>query len=71
MATNFVEAIPTEQVIPCSSAMVSRSSWAMRAGGPSRRSAPDTSRKASSSDIGSTRSVTDRKVAMTASEICA
>ena len=68
-ATNFVGATPTEQVTPCSSAMVSRSAAAMSAGEPSRRWAGATSRKASSRESGSTYSVTEPKVAMTEAEI--
>ena len=70
-ATNLVGATPTEQVMPCSSWMVSRMSWPIRAGLPSRRTDPDTSRKASSSDNGSTTGVMVSKVAITAAEICA
>jgi hypothetical protein len=69
LATNLVGATPTEQVTPCSSAMVSRICWPMVAGEPRRRTALATSRKASSSDRGSTKGVIDSKVAMTAAEI--
>ena len=69
MATNFVGATPTEQVMPCSSWMVSRISWPILAGLPSRRTAPDTSRKASSRDNGSTTGVIVSKVAITAAEM--
>ncbi len=66
---NLVEAIPTEQVMPCSSAMVSRIRWAMEVGVPSRRRDPATSRKASSMDSGSTTGVMLANSAMTAREI--
>jgi len=56
-------------VIPCSSATVSRISWPMVAGEPTRRRAPETSRNASSRDSGSTAGVIEAKVAITASEI--
>ncbi len=69
LATNFVGATPTEQVMPCSSAIVSRMRAPIRAGPPSRRIDPATSRKASSSERGSTSGVIVAKVAMTASEI--
>lgn len=69
LATNFVGATPTEQVMPCSSAIVSRMRDPIRAGLPSRRIAPETSRNASSSESGSTVGVIEAKVAMTASEI--
>ena len=71
LATNFVAATPTEQVIRCSSATRSRSSRAISAGGPSRRTAPATSRKASSRLSGSTAGVTDRKISMTPRETSA
>ncbi len=54
--------------MPCSSAIVSRIEAAIRAGEPSRRSDPDTSRKASSTESGSTTGVIVRSVAMTALE---
>jgi hypothetical protein len=63
-----VAATPTEQLMPCSSAIRVRSCSATCAGLPSRRRAPDTSRNASSSDIASTSGVTDRKVSITAAD---
>ncbi len=68
LATNFVDAMPTEQVMPCSSATRSRISWPITAGRPSRRTAPETSRKASSRDNGSTIGVIDRKISITPAE---
>ena len=47
-------ATPTEQVMPCCSATWSRICAPIAAGGPSRRSAPETSRNASSRASGST-----------------
>ncbi len=67
-ATNFVDATPTEQVMPCSSWTRERMSSAMTAGGPSRRTAPETSRNASSRLSGSTSGVTSRNTAMTPAE---
>jgi hypothetical protein len=58
LATNLVDATPTEQVTPCSSATRSRICAAICAGEPSRRIEPETSRNASSSDSGSTSGVT-------------
>ena len=57
--------------MPCSSAMVSRSRSPIWVGRPRRRTAPAMSRKASSSESGSTLSVIEAKVAMIASEIAA
>jgi hypothetical protein len=68
LATNLVEATPTEQVMPCSSWTRSRICSAITAGGPSRRTAPETSRNASSRLSGSTTGVTSRKIAMTRRE---
>lgn len=65
---NFVAATPTEQVRPVSSKTRERISSAMRRGDPSRRRAPDTSRKASSMLSGSIRGVTSWKMSMTAAE---
>ena len=65
---NLVLATPTEQVMPCWSRTCSRMSCAIRAGRPSRRRAPATSRNASSSDRPSTSGVTDRKISNTAAE---
>ena len=67
-ATNLVPATPTEQVTPCSSWIRARMCSAIVVGEPSRRTVPATSRKASSSDSGSTSGVTERKTAMTLSE---
>jgi hypothetical protein len=64
-ATNLVLATPTEQVTPCSSSTVARIHSPIWRGDPSRRAAPRTSRKASSSEIGSTSGVTERKTSMT------
>ena len=71
LATNLQLATPTEQVRPCCSRMLARISSAIRAGRPSRRMAPETSRNASSSDSGSTSGVTDRKTAMTSADAAA
>ena len=68
LATNFVEATPTLQVMPCSSCTRERIASAMTAGGPSRRIAPATSRNASSRLSGSTSGVTSRKIAITPAE---
>ena len=57
LATNLVLATPTEQVMPCCSATWRRISWPISAGRPSRRSAPETSRNASSRASGSTSGV--------------
>lgn len=54
LATNMVAATPTEQVIPCSSVTASRIWRAMWTGRPWLRTEPDTSRKASSTESGST-----------------
>ncbi len=71
MATNFVGATPTEQVMPCSSAIRARIHSPIQPGRPSRRPAPDTSRNASSSDSGSTSGVTERNTAITPAEATA
>ena len=71
LARNFVGATPTEQVIPCSSAMRARIHSPIQPGRPRRRRAPDTSRNASSSDSGSTSGVTDRNTAMTPADTSA
>ena len=68
LATDTDAATPTEQVIRCSSWMVERSRSAITRGGPSSRTAPLTSRNASSCDITSTSGVTRRKVSITAAE---
>ena len=69
LATNLLAATPTEQVMPCSSATRLRISSPIAAGGPSRRTAPETSRNASSRDSGSTSGVTSAKTAMTPREV--
>ena len=71
LATNLVVATPTEQVIPCCSLTWARISWPIWAGLPRRRSAPETSRNASSSASGSTSGVTARKMAMTSLDTAA
>jgi hypothetical protein len=71
LATNFVPATPTEQVIPCSSKTRARMYSPISAASPSRRPAPDTSRKASSMLSGSTSGVIDRNKAMTERETSA
>ena len=68
LATNLIGATPTEQVMPCWSLTCALMSCAIRAGAPSRRCAPATSRNASSSDSGSTSGVIERKMAMTSLE---
>ena len=65
LATNFVEAMPTEQVMPCSSCTRARSSRPISTGRPRRRTAPETSRNASSSESGSTCGVMLANSAMT------
>ena len=60
----------TEQVICCSSSTLALISSAICRGGPSRRSAPETSRNASSREIGSTSGVTDLNTAITPAEAC-
>ncbi len=57
LATNFVDATPTEQVTPTSRSTSARIFAAIAAGGPNSEVAPPTSRKASSSEIGSTSGV--------------
>ena len=57
--------------MPCCSAIVARIIAPIPAGGPSRRMAPDTSRKASSRASGSTSGVTDRKTSMTSRDTAA
>ena len=72
LATNLVAATPTEQVMPCSSCDgVAERARRSAPGEPSRRTAPDTSRNASSSESGSTTGVTERKVSITAAETAA
>ena len=57
LATNFVDATPTEHVTPTSRSTSARIFAAIADGGPNREVAPPTSRKASSSEIGSTSGV--------------
>ena len=61
LATNFRVATPTEQVTPTSRWTVRRIRRAISGGSPKSRIAPATSKKASSSEIGSTRGVNDRR----------
>ena len=65
LATNFVAATPTEQVMPCSSTTRARISSPIARAPPRRRRAPPTSRNASSRASGSTSGVTDRKISIT------
>ena len=67
LATNLLAAIPTEQVIFCSSSTRARIYSPIKVGVPSRRLAPLTSRKASSKEMASTSGVTSEKISMTAS----
>ena len=71
LATNLFGATPTEQVIDCSASTRARIIAAISRGRPSRRTAPDTSRNASSSDNGSTAGVMSRKIAITPSDTSA
>ena len=71
LATNLVEATPTEQVIRCSSATRARIGRADGGGLPSRRTEPATSRKASSRHSGSTSGVTGAKTSITPAETSA
>jgi hypothetical protein len=71
LATNLVGATPTEQVMPCSATTRARMLLAIAAGVPSRLSAPETSRKASSSASGSTSGVIAPKIAMTSFDTAA
>ncbi len=68
LAVATVLATPTEQVICCSSWIRARSISAMEYGDPSRRTAPDTSRNASSMESTSTTGVTCRNVSITEAE---
>ncbi len=65
LATNLVAATPTEQVIRCSCSTWARIRRAISVGLPSRRTAPETSRKASSRLSGSTSGVTERNTSIT------
>jgi hypothetical protein len=71
LATNLQGATPTEQVMPCCCWTWARMRAAISAGDPSRRSAPETSRNASSSASGSTSGVTAPKMDMTSLEVMA
>jgi len=55
-------------ISPCSASIWRRMAAPIQAGDPSRRRAPDTSRKAASRASGSTTGVTDRNTAMTCLE---
>ena len=65
LATYLVAATPMEHVSPVSSRTRLRIVHAISAGLPCRRRAPDTSRKASSIESGSTSGVISSKIAMT------
>ena len=65
LATNLDGATPTEQVMPTSSCTRRRMSVAIFVGAPWRRRAARTSRKASSSEMGSTSGVNEVKISMT------
>ena len=67
-AINFVVAIPTEQVIPSLASTFALICFAISRPSPSKRFAPVTSRKASSSESGSTSGVTDLKISMMCDE---
>jgi hypothetical protein len=62
LAISFVGATPTEQATPISSRTSRRIRWPIAGGVPNSRTAPATSRNASSSAIGSTSGVTDRRI---------
>ena len=62
------ERVTPDAVSPSSSRTRARSPRAMRTGAPSRRTAPATSRKASSTLICSTRSLISQNIAMTRRE---
>lgn len=62
LATSFDRPTPTEQSSASSSRTRSRTRWAITSGGPSSRRAPVTSRKASSSPIGSTSGVVEVRI---------
>ena len=66
LASETVEATPTEQVMACSSWTTARSRSAISSGLPSRKVEPRTSRNASSRETASTSGVTRRKVSITA-----
>ena len=71
MATDLIDATPTEQVSCCSCQTRARIWRAMSAGRPNSPTAPDTSRKASSSDSGSMCGVNSAKIFMIAAEVAA
>ncbi len=66
LASIFVVATPTDATRPVSSRTRARMSVAISAPVPWRRRAPRASRKASSSEMGSTSGVYERRIAMTA-----
>ena len=66
-AKNLLDAIPTEQVIFCSSSTRARICSAIKVGVPNLLFAPLTSRKASSSEIASTSGVISENISITAS----
>ena len=65
---NFVAPAPTLQVSPVSRRTRARRSAAICAGGPNSRTAPATSRNASSIESGSTTGVTSWKIRITSAE---
>jgi hypothetical protein len=71
LATNLVEAAPTEQVRPVSACTRRRIMAPISAGEPKSPRAPATSRNASSMLSGSTSGVTSRKMPMTTRDQCA
>ena len=68
LATSFEVATPTEAVRPVSRWISSFTRRATTSPGPRARAEAVTSRKASSMDTGSTRSVTRRRMSMTRSD---
>ena len=69
LAINLEGAIPTEQVMPSSFSTRALIAVAISRPVPSNLRAPVTSKKASSSEIGSTSGVNDSKIFITRSEI--
>ena len=67
-ATDLVAAMPTEAGRPTRPRISARILWAIATGGPRRRRAPDTSRKASSMLTCSTTGVMEESTPMTAWE---
>ena len=61
---NLDGAIPTEQVIPSCDSTLARIAAAISRGVPNRRCAPLTSKKASSSEMGSTHGVKLSKISI-------